>query len=224
MSSTTEDLTARLLAGMSDGEQLEIALSYIENQGDHLAWKSHLEHSAGPRWNLFNEDSDPRILADDELTGPDYGDADAAEEFTRALEAGNPRAMKAALAILKFRIEQSRGCVRLELSGLSDGTGWNDATQRDLLAQFLNDSILKDECIEYLQMLAQAEKTMSRPTVGDEVDVPEPVSKDEAWSHAFTGIVIRTWTEPETNVDMVSVQDQEDDVFDVEAERVERTG
>lgn len=212
--------------GMSDSEMLEIALDYIGNQKSSEAWESHLEESrpTNGKWGLFNEDTIPIIQRVDDESPDEYEDADAMADFVQDLQKGKPAAVEAAGKILKYqRREQSRGSVGLELFPLAQAMGWSNKTQLDLLVEFLGGSILNDECIEFLQKQAETERNLTPLEAGDEVDVPEPVTSFEEWKHSFTGTVVRVWTTPQSNVDMVTVRDQEECEFDVEASRVERT-
>lgn len=208
--------------GRNAEDVLEAALTYINHQGSLEAWEEHLNMGAPANlWALFDAGSRPSIQKVDDYAPEGYTDADAAEAFVTDLEVGKPDAVEAAIEILTFHSEQSRGCVGLTLGSLAAETGWSTKSQLELLIHFINKSPCKDACMEFLAKQAKDEKVSPPPKRGDTVHVPEPDSTRDAWTAAFTGTVIGFRATPPGGGLVLIVGDATGDCFDIDAYRVE---
>jgi hypothetical protein len=93
-------------------------------------------------------------------------------------------------------------------------TGWNVDSMLEIACRYIDNQQSSAAFADFVSQAADEEDPPEVIEVGDEVDVPEP-KPDDLWNFAFTGQVIDF-----KNGDLVVVEDQDGNVYDVERGRL----
>ena len=100
-------------------------------------------------------------------------------------------------------------------------TGWDTDSMLAIICEYVDNQGAEDAFADFVAEKAAEESTDQREwQTGDEVLVPDPIEGD-GYSHSFVGNIVG-FRNDNGNV-LVSVEDGDGDVFDIEYSRLEDT-